>query len=58
MDSELNGEKLKIERGAFVEVMSNILLQLKNGNISASEFMNGMTVCSEMTKLDFQFAYD
>lgn len=58
MDSQLNEEKIKIERGTFIEVMSNIVLQLKSDNVSSSEFMNGMTVCSEITKVDFQFAYD
>lgn len=58
MESSLREEKLKIERGAFIETMSFIFQELRSGQISSSEFMRGMEACSEMTKIDFRFAYD
>lgn len=48
----------KVNRTAFIEVMSTMIDHLKTRKISAREFMGGTDACFEITKTDFRFGYD
>jgi hypothetical protein len=57
-DDALAKEVTKIDRTAFIEVMSRLLEHLKTRKLASSEFMEGMDACFKITTTDFRFGYD